>query len=89
MFGVEDLKNLNNRQMLHLYFNKMFMPFDYGAIFCWLKNLKEKTLNDTLSSQINNHFYENLPHVSYKLIFLLFLKQLNYQFECLCIKFCS
>uniref|UniRef100_A0AC34GYC6 Nucleotide-diphospho-sugar transferase domain-containing protein n=1 Tax=Panagrolaimus sp. ES5 TaxID=591445 RepID=A0AC34GYC6_9BILA len=65
IFGIEDLKNLDN--MHHLYVNKLMGEFDFAAVQC----MAERVYNRTYFSQnysINNFddsVYRNLPHVRY------------------------
>ncbi|KAI1728348.1 core-2/I-Branching enzyme domain-containing protein [Ditylenchus destructor] len=61
IFGVEDLRHLNSG-LFQFYFNKMMTHFDYGAIFCWLENLRK---NSTTHRRINSRFYKRLPYVRY------------------------
>lgn len=74
LFGVEDLQYLSSSNHMHLYFNKMMMSYDYGAVFCWLKRLKKLSIKK-YNNSVNTSYYQNLAHVSF-IVHMLYFKVL-------------
>lgn len=63
IFGAEDLHHLSDGSKVpHLYFNKILPMFDYGAAYCWLKNVGERRGEENAKLDLN--FYKSLSHVS-------------------------
>lgn len=68
IFGAEDLHHLRDYALVpHLYFNKILPVFDYGAAYCWLEDLAQRSKAAGSRSQhrrgLNLSPYANLPHV--------------------------